>query len=117
MMSRRRINIRTVSIFILLAVFMAGSYTFSWAGNKQMVEKTVEELDDLNKQAVQQIPDLPENGTVDIKARVTYEKEKPVFDIYYKKTAEKDGSINFDDKQQKIPSQNEETIKNDQQDN
>lgn len=106
-----------ISIFILLAVFVAGSYTFSWAGNKQMVEKTVEELDDLNKQAVQQIPDLPKDGTVDMKARVTYEKKKPVFDIYYKKTAEKDGSINFNDQQQKTPSQNEETIKNDQQDN
>lgn len=108
---------KTVSIFILLAVFMSGSYTFSWAGNKQMVEKTVEELDELNKEAVQQIPDLPENGKVDIKARVTYEKKKPVFNIYYKKTAEKDGSINFNDQQQKTPSQNEETIKNDQQDN
>lgn len=106
-----------ISVFILLAVFIAGSYTFSWAGNKQMVEKTVEELDDLNKQAVQQIPDLPKDGTVDMKARVTYEKKKPVFDIYYKKTTEKDESINFNDQQQKTPSQNEETIKNDQQDN
>ncbi len=106
-----------ISVFILLAVFVAGSYTFSWAGNKQMVEKTVEELDELNKEAVQQIPDLPKDGKVDMKARVTYEKKKPVFDIYYKKTAEKEGSLNFNGKQQKTPSQNEETIKNDQQDN
>ena len=116
-MNTRIVNIRMVSIFILLAVFITGSYTFSWAGNKKMVEKTVEELDDLNKQAVQQIPDLPENGKVDMKARVKYEKKKPVFDIYYKKTTEKDSTINFNDQQQKPPSQNEETIKNDQQDN
>ncbi len=106
-----------ISVFIMLAVFVAGSYTLSWAGNKQMVEKTVEELDDLNKQAVKQIPDLPEDGKVDMKARVTYEKKKPVFDIYYKNTGEKEGSLNFNGKQQKTPSQNEETIKNDQQDN
>ena len=111
------INTRTVSCFILLAFFVAGTVTFSWAGNKKMVEKTVEELDDLNKEAVKQIPDLPKDGKVDMKARVTYEKKKPVFDIYYKKTGEKDGSINFNDKQEEMPSQKEETIKNDQQDN
>lgn len=82
-----------------------------------MVENTVQELDDLNKQAVQQIPDLPENGTVDMKAKVTYEKNKPVFDIYYKQTTEKDGAINFNNNRQKTPSQKEERLKNDPEDN
>jgi hypothetical protein len=41
-----------------------------WGGNREMIEQRVEELDALNRSVVQQIPDLPQNGTVKIKARV-----------------------------------------------
>lgn len=82
-----------------------------------MVEETVKEMDDLNKQAVQQVPDLPKDGQVDIKARVKYKKEKPVFDIYYKRTSEKDGEINFGNEQQKEPSEKEDTSEHDSKDN
>lgn len=111
------INMKTIFIASLLGLFLTCSYALSLAGNKEMVEQTVQELDDLNKQAVQQIPDLPEDGSVDMKANVTYEKKKPVFDIYYKQTTEKDGAINFNNNRQKTPSQKEERLKNDQEDN
>ena len=66
------------------------------AGNLEMVEENVRELDELNKKAVQQIPDLPETGTVDLKANVFYQDESLVLDIYEKKiTNEKDEEINF----------------------
>lgn len=83
-------------IVLLISCLSIGICSYAWAGNKQMVEKTVEEMDELNKQAVQQIPDLPESGKVNIKADVTYEKGEPVFDIYYKKiTGEKEGTLDF----------------------
>ncbi len=69
-----------------------------------------------NKQAVQRILDLPEDGSVYMNANVAYEK-KPFFDIYYKQTTEKDGEINFNNNRQKTPSQKEETLKNDPADN
>ena len=60
-----------------------------------MIEETVQEMDELNMQAVQQIPDIPKDGRVEIKANIQYDKEKPVFDIYYKSTTEKDAKLNF----------------------
>ncbi len=48
----------------------------SLAGNGPMVEKNIGELDRINKQAVGQIPDLPENGAVDLKANVKMEGDK-----------------------------------------
>lgn len=116
-MIAKRTDIKKIFIVFLLGIFLTCSFALSWAGNKKMVEETVQEMDDLNKQAVQQVPDLPKDGRVDIKADVRYEKKKPVFDIYYKRTAEKDGEINFGNNEQKKPSQNEETIENDSKDN
>lgn len=67
-----------------------------FAGNLEMVEESVKELDELNKKAVQQIPDLPETGTVDLKANVFYKDGSPVLDVYEKTiTSERDEEINF----------------------
>ncbi len=52
------------------------------AGNKEIVEDSIQELDTLNKQAVQQLPELPQSGTVDLKAGVTYQDGAPTFDIF-----------------------------------
>ncbi len=91
---------------------------YSAAGNKQMVEKSVKELDDLNREAVRQIPDLPEKGHVDMKADVSYEKEKPVFNLRYKKiTTEKEGRIIFDNNQGIQSTGNEASEENDDKDN
>jgi hypothetical protein len=70
--------------YILLSLF-----TVSWAGNKALVEKSTKELDELNKQAVQQIPDLPKDGTVDLKAKAEYREGEIQFDIYHQKVYDK----------------------------
>ncbi len=87
---------------LFLSILTAGSLllVITWnqifAGNLEMVEESVKELDELNKKAVQQIPDLPENGTVDLKANVFYKDDSPVIDVYEKTiTTEKDEEINF----------------------
>lgn len=60
-----------------------------------MVEDRTQEMDDLNKQMVGQIPDLPKNGKIDAKARVTNEGGRIIFDIYQVKTAVKEESMSF----------------------
>jgi hypothetical protein len=42
----------------------------AWGGNREMVERRVQELDALNRSVVQQIPELPRDGQVKLKARV-----------------------------------------------
>ncbi len=77
-----------------MLLYMLGNTVM--AGNLEMVEESVRELEELNEKAVQQIPDLPENGTVDLKAKVFYEDGISVVDIYDKKiTPEKNEEIHF----------------------
>ena len=52
-------------------------------------------MDDLNKQMVGQIPNLPKDGKVDAKARVTNEGGSIIFDIYQVKTSVKEERLNF----------------------
>jgi hypothetical protein len=40
------------------------------AGNREMVERRIDELDRLNQRVVRQLPDLPRDGTVSVNARV-----------------------------------------------
>jgi hypothetical protein len=71
----------------LLALLLAsGAVTMGWceivqAGNTRMVEQRVWRMDQMNKRAVQGIPDLPKNGTVALKARASYQREELQFDI------------------------------------
>lgn len=58
-----------------------------------MVEQRTKELDELNKQAVQQIPDLPKDGTVDLKANAKYREGKIQFDIYHQKVYDEEEKI------------------------
>jgi len=53
---------------LLIALFSAIQ---SSAGNLSLIEKRLIEMDQLNKQAVQQAGKIPQNGSVEIKARVT----------------------------------------------
>jgi len=59
------------------------------AGNKEMIEQRVQELDDLNKQAVGQIENLPSHGQVDLKAHVILQGGTPNIEILEKKVTEK----------------------------
>ncbi|NOS77764.1 MAG: hypothetical protein HOP35_07435 [Nitrospira sp.] len=46
-----------------------------------MVEEAVKELDELNKEAVRQISELPSSGKVELETTVTYQDGLPVFDF------------------------------------
>lgn len=98
-MALKNCHLSSKALFPLLA---AGSLLLSMfgypalAGNLEMVEESVKELDELNKKAVQQIPDLPETGTVDLKANVFYKDGSPILDVYDKTiTTEKVQEINL----------------------
>jgi hypothetical protein len=80
-------------LFLFAGCFLFSLFTVSWAGNKAMVEQRTKELDELNKEAVQQIPDLPKDGTVELKAKVKLRKGKTQFDIYHQKVYDAEGKI------------------------
>jgi len=69
----------------LAAVIIAMTISSAWAGNRHMIEKRVQELDRLNKMAVSSLPELPANGTVEIRAHVSYKNDSPIFRIYNRK--------------------------------
>lgn len=111
------------AVFLLKTVILLGALAYglvcipalSSAGNREMIEDTVQELDELNKQAVSQIPDLPKDGKVYMKANVTYDKEgSPIFDIYYKEISSpvKEEGIELERNQQVKTSEKEEREKN-----
>lgn len=62
------VNILTVSMAGLLIYPVFSAY----AGNSKMVEKSVETLDKINKEAVRQIPDMPADGRIELKAEGTH---------------------------------------------
>ncbi len=57
-----------------------------WAGNREMVEKRIDELDKLKKEAVNRIAGQPENGIINIKVRAIPEKEGYRFELKDKET-------------------------------
>ena len=84
-----------VMFLLLSAGIMLGMFGYpAVAGNLEMVEEKIKELDKLNKEVVRQIPDLPESGTVDLKAKVFLRDGSPLLDTYNKTiTTEKDQEI------------------------
>ena len=75
----------------LIACFFSTSY----AGNKEMVDERIQEMDDMNKQMVKQIPGLPRDGKVDAKARVSSESGKINFEVYQVKSVAKEATLDF----------------------
>lgn len=51
------------------------------AGNSEMVEKSVAELEQLNREALRQIPDIPKQGKIAYKAKVKTQKGKQVVTV------------------------------------
>jgi len=84
-------------LFMLVGCFLwSGLGNQATAGNKEMVDENVQELDKLNKQAVKQIPNLPRTGTIDLKAKVFYKDGSPLVDVYEKTvTTEEESTINL----------------------
>lgn len=66
--------------------FVITASSLLWAGNREMVEKRVDELDKLNKEAMSRIAGQPENGKINIKVRVIPEKDGYRFEAVDKET-------------------------------
>ena len=56
-------------IILAAAVFLAAA-GIVWGGNREMIERRIQELDRLNRGVVQQVPDLPRDGQVRVRAQV-----------------------------------------------
>lgn len=71
--------------FLLAFIFLLASVSHSViAGNKEMVEKRVKELDQINKEIVGSMPNLPQKGHIKLKARVHPYDHRFKFDILKK---------------------------------
>jgi len=66
--------------------FVITASSLLWAGNREMIEKRVGELDKLNKEAVNRIAGQPESGKINIKVRVIPEKDGYRFEAVDKET-------------------------------
>lgn len=68
--------VKTRNVFFVLDLFflfcLSNYFTYlsSWAVNKEMVEERVHELDQINKQILKTIPDIPRYGQIDLKVKV-----------------------------------------------
>ncbi len=54
------------------------------AGNKEHIEKRVEDIDHMNKEIVQDFPDIPQYGTIEYKAHVKDGEKDPKVEILEK---------------------------------
>jgi hypothetical protein len=62
------VNLRLIFLFVFL-LLLNGALTVS-AGNLALIERRLIELDKLNKHVVEQIDELPKDGSVEIEAKV-----------------------------------------------
>jgi hypothetical protein len=74
-------SVFTTTGFVILA--LTGRVVL--AGNEPMIERNIQELDQINRQAVGGIEGLPKNGTVELKANVKMDGDKAVVEIVEKK--------------------------------
>lgn len=65
---------KTLFSLAIVATVTLFSPSVGWAGNLEMIEKRLLELDKLNKAAVRQSGDLPADGSVSLRAKVTPKK-------------------------------------------
>lgn len=77
---------RKIVIFIMVVFLLSAFSPVAPAGNKDMVEKRVDELDKLNKEAVNQIAGRPGNGIINIKVRAIPGKDGYRFEPIDKET-------------------------------
>ncbi|MEA2085345.1 MAG: hypothetical protein U9O82_14120 [Thermodesulfobacteriota bacterium] len=57
---------------LIVAVCVLAEAPVAMGGNKEMVEKSVREMDLLNRDVVYRIPGIPANGRIHVKAKITY---------------------------------------------
>jgi len=85
-----------IVLTLVLTVALSLPVSSGWAGNQEMVQETVVDMDELNKKILESLEEAPANGKIEIEAIVYHEEGSPVFDIHQKKiTSEKDAEIDF----------------------
>ncbi len=72
---------RTRLAWLVAAVLFLAPGAGSWAGNEKIIDERTRELEELNKRAVEQVPDIPGNGTIHIKADGAYREGEIRFTI------------------------------------
>jgi len=77
---------KKIIVFIIILFFFLIVSAPSRAGNRDMVEKRVDELDELNKEAVKQIAGQPGSGTINLKVRAIPGKDGYRFETIDKET-------------------------------
>lgn len=68
MMNGKRTKIPFFLTILLPALLVLYGASGSWAGNAEMIEKNISELDRLNKKIVGRTETIPKNGQISIKA-------------------------------------------------
>jgi hypothetical protein len=62
---------RTRNLLVIKCVFaLVITCSLTWAGNEEVIEERIEELDALNKEVIKQVPGVPENGKINLKAGI-----------------------------------------------
>ena len=79
-LSRQRWKTIVLPLVVSLTTMLL-ALSIVWAGNKWMIESEVQKLDRMNKQAVEEIPDLPRDGRIELKAKAVPRGEGFQFDI------------------------------------
>jgi len=92
--------------FVLMLSYFLFTAHFSWAGNAEIIEKKVEQMDQLNKNIVAKIPKLPKKGHVAVNATIGYTKRSITYKKYNAETSQiKEGTIHLDNNQKIINSE------------
>lgn len=77
-------TVLTFPVLIVAAGILAAEPD-AMGGNKKMVEKSVREMDLLNRDVVYRIQDIPANGRIHVKAKINYSGGKRQISIQEKK--------------------------------
>ncbi len=103
-MKNSKIICLNILFFIkILCIFFVG---LAWGGNSELIEKRIDQMDQLNKSVVGSLPDLPKNGRVEAKVFINERKTtKILFKTYDKKSSLiKEGKIQLNKKHKDQPS-------------
>ena len=71
-------------LFLLFILDLVVTSHLSWAGNEEIVEERIEELDSLNKDVIAQVSDIPEEGKINLKAGIIQKEGMVDFTILQK---------------------------------
>lgn len=86
--------IKKLSVSIMVVMGLVAPYVL--AGNREMIEENVRELDELNRDVIRQIPELPLRGVVEVDANVSYQKGVPIFEFTSRRIIpEKNEEVHF----------------------